>query len=110
MVLPGSAKIGLRTRETEMGLWRGMVIAEGSKMVATVEFELPIQNKSGRWYGYGLSEKPWENLTKFNFVETNIGRIRILKQTAEPTGLVSIAFHGFGAPKGSLADQIKMCR
>jgi hypothetical protein len=91
-----------------MGLWRGKVIAEGSKMVAIVEFNLPIQNKSGRWYGYGLSEKSWGHLAKSNFVETNIGRIKILKQTPEPTGLVSIAFHGSGAPKGFLAKQVKM--
>lgn len=40
-------------------LWKGKVSAEGLEMVASVYISLPTINKSGKWHGSGISEKPW---------------------------------------------------
>lgn len=90
-----------------MELWKGKVRVEGLEMVASVQISLPTSNKLGKWHGSGISEKSWENLTRNNLIETNIGTIKILKQVSDPGGIFSIEFKGIGIPEGPLAKEIE---
>ena len=41
-----------------------------------------------------------------NFIQTNIGTIKIVKEVSELKGLFAIEFKGIGAPQGPLAREI----
>ena len=87
-------------------LWKGKVRAEGLEMIASVHVSLPGYNKPGKWYGNGISEKPWGHLPEAKSIETNIGRVKILKQISEPSGLFAVEFKGMGIPTGPLAIEV----
>ena len=96
--------------EIEMDKWEGWVESGDLRMNATIEFRQSYSNKMGKlvegeWYGRGVSDRPWPyKLLDPNFIETNVGQIRILKQIQDRNELFIIEFKGNGEPKGLLAD------
>ena len=94
-----------------MGQWKGTVESRNLRMTATIEFTTSY-NVAERlymreWHGQGYSDRPWRHVFFEDMdIETNVGEIRILKQTKMDNGLFEIEFKGNGVPKGRLADAI----
>ena len=87
-----------------MNQWEGIVIFEGFKMNAMVQFQWPSSCASlGGWNGGGLSDKVWPD---YELIETNIGTIFIVKQKQNEDGQYTIEFEGYALPQGPLAKEM----
>ena len=86
-----------------MEKWKG-IMQSGFLEISVVVSFARSSTGVGEWFGTGITDRYWPmNQPTF---ETNIGTVRILKNSIRSGGKHYIEFKGSGNPKGPLAERM----